>query len=872
MDGDITNGERKKNRYEKLSNAGRFPATGIVALESRMITRDQFDAAVKQWTQAKEAGAEISFEDVLVKKEMISPEKMMQLIPATIRKMNLEFGGIVVKKGLVSESYIEKALKVQAEKYKSGELVLLSDLLIRARLLSDGQRDEIYGIQNTRTLDWIQSYDGSRRFGEKSEDIRNNKKFQHELAQGELAVTYQFITGEQLKTGLDLLEKAYKKGLKISLDRILFEKGFLDEKSVLLLKETKFFLETRDLDSQFLLLAIESNILDRATAKAILEKQTRGFEKVHKCISAVELILEDELMTRDQCNAILIKQKRAIPNGNSKITEVNDAEIIKRLDDDTALNEDDALVDLETAVDIIVNIGSDYLVAEIIIPDSYPTPITLDDIKNLLQERSIVSGIVSDAVIKEKLACENSQIRRFDAAIGQPAEPGKNAQLIVHFQREYLNPGKVTDDGFIDFKDRGPVPFISKGDLLAEIIPKKPGQPGEDIYGTDLPAPPVSDVTVAAGKGAELSENGLKIFASEDGQPGMTVAGEISVFQEFKVDGDVDFNTGNIVFDGHITVTGAVKEGFSVTGGSLTAGAVDGSRIELTGNLEVSIGIVNADITAGGNVQAMYVADSSIESYGDVIIKKEIIDSKISTSGSCKSEGTTIVASTISTLQGIEAAQIGTEVSEKCVLRVGVDFHTENEIKKHMVKIETAKALLEAKQAEIEKNEKEQSGINEMISSTAHALELAQEGLQQLENETATPDSGVAVSDGSLTPARKKQQILLVINEAESTIQKYFNDQEKLMYLAEQGRGVCGLLVETIEKCNLEIREIKQWLKRQKKDAVVTVTKALCQGTVISGPNAAITIEETCRHSSVRELAGDLTKGETHWLMKIIPD
>ncbi len=90
--------------------------------------------------------------------------------------------------------------------------------------------------------------------------------------------------------------------------------------------------------------------------------------------------------------------------------------------------------------------------------------------------------------------------------------------------------------------------------------------------------------------------------------------------------------------------------------------------------------------------------------------------------------------------------------------------------------------------------------------------------------------------------------------------------------MTEKVREACGVLVEKIEKLNLGIREIKQWSKNQKRDAVVKVSKTIPQGTVVTGPNTSIALKELCRHSSIREVAGDITQGEYSWVMKIIPD
>ncbi len=94
--------------------------------------------------------------------------------------------------------------------------------------------------------------------------------------------------------------------------------------------------------------------------------------------------------------------------------------------------------------------------------------------------------------------------------------------------------------------------------------------------------------------------------------------------------------TGDVIFDGNVVVKGVVKQGFKVKGASLTALGIEGAEIELTGDLNVSLDIVDTQlVNVKGSVQAKYIHNSSINAFGDLIVQREIMDSIICLSGAC---------------------------------------------------------------------------------------------------------------------------------------------------------------------------------------------------------------------------------------------
>ena len=69
---------------------------------------------------------------------------------------------------------------------------------------------------------------------------------------------------------------------------------------------------------------------------------------------------------------------------------------------------------------------------------------------------------------------------------------------------------------------------------------------------------------------------------------------KINVFPVYEVNGDVDYNTGNIDFVGTIVIRGNVRSGFKVKadGDIRIIGSVEGAELEAAGSIEISAGII----------------------------------------------------------------------------------------------------------------------------------------------------------------------------------------------------------------------------------------------------------------------------------------
>ncbi|MEA1968842.1 MAG: flagellar assembly protein A, partial [Thermodesulfobacteriota bacterium] len=486
--------------------------------------------------------------------------------------------------------------------------------------------------------------------------------------------------------------------------------------------------------------------------------------------------------------------------------------------------------------------------------------VNLANIKEFLVQKNIKFGIRDDNLIGAWLSDSVNYDDAFVIAEGKEPQLPKDAEVTYYFPRDFLKAGKVNDDGSIDFKDRGDIPFISKGVLLAEKVPMVEGAFGRDVLGDDMPVPDAVDFVFGSGTGTVLSEDGAKIYADSDGQPHLDAMGNVSVFPELNIEGDVGYETGNINFDGNVVVKGVVKEGFSVKCATLTASQIEGAQINLTGDLNVSAGIIDAHlIKVQGNVQAKYINNSRIDAFGDLIVEKEIIDSIILLSGACMNSTGTIISSMVTAKMGVDAGRIGTDISKPAKFRVGVDDH----IKSLLIKVDKKiKKNLDAGaelKSEISEFKKEDEQLHIKISEHAYTQDRNQVELNGIKKKMpALEASGNMEVLYKVTKAVEQMQ--KKAKEAENEINSAFARQDAVAMEISRRKGSIKGLEESNRSFVYEKKGLKEFSAKDKPVPEVRVNKKVAAGTKIDGPNSSRIIREAvsrCRILEVKKGGGD---------------
>ncbi|MFH2092717.1 MAG: flagellar assembly protein A [Pseudomonadota bacterium] len=646
----------------------------------------------------------------------------------------------------------------------------------------------------------------------------------------ELAFNDGFITkGEREKALEELEEKEAELATGLTIDKVLVQNNFLRRQDLSRLFAKLAMIETRLLDRELAKTMINQEIAAKKDIDRAFRKQLNTFEDSGVAMLMADILVESEVITQQVRDEIMATQDRTGKKKSVDQSSQFSAEF-------------GAFVDLQ--------ISEDRVQAWIRIPKTAQGTSDIKPIKDLIKKRGIKHGVVSDLEILKFLKECTDPHEKFVVAQGIAPSVGTPARIEYHFNTESDTAGVINEDGSIDFTARGDSPFVKRGQLLAEKHPMQQPKSGVDVFGETLLVGDVDDVPLEAGDGTQLSEDGLKLTATITGQPSIDLKGVISVLESFTVNGDVDFKTGNINFNGNVIVKGTVKEGFTIECEELTANEINGGIIRIRGDLKVSNGIVNSNIQTEGSVQAKFLNKVRLYGYGDMMITREIMESHIAISGRLNNEAGRITASTISARKGMSLKQVGTDKAEYSTIKAGADDHIRWIAEKYESRIETKQKELDLVVAQKIELDDAYNAFHVDIANQTFAQEKIAKKIDFLENRI-----------GEVTEKEEKEKITKELKELEITVQKaderiraIFEEQD----LTQQKSSECEQKIEEITTAIKAIEVEKQSIVgRLEKEAPVPelkVTKRLYTGTRITGTQASMILKQDMGASKFTEI------------------
>ena len=328
---------------------------------------------------------------------------------------------------------------------------------------------------------------------------------------------------------------------------------------------------------------------------------------------------------------------------------------------------------------------------------------TPEDLKEFLKSSNIVFGII-DKVI-ESIFAKGKFEQKIVVAKGRKVQDEKDGKIKYYFDTE-LKPFK-DEKGNVDYKNLNFIQIVKKGDKLAEIVPPVKGVEGCSILGETIqpkegqipPLPTGSNVQADPG-------NANVLLADIDGT--VSLKGKnVEVEPVLTIKENVDFETGNITFDGSVFINGDVKTGFDVNahGDVQINGLVEDALIVSHGNVMVKTGFVgkgNGKISAQGSVITKYCDTQNITCDGDIDIGDFVMQSNIHTKGKLTVTEQTglIVGGEIYAMEGVEAKVIGNQNFTQTTIYAGVD----KEYKELMRMLELKLAKNIEQKSEVEKH------------------------------------------------------------------------------------------------------------------------------------------------------------------------
>ncbi len=274
---------------------------------------------------------------------------------------------------------------------------------------------------------------------------------------------------------------------------------------------------------------------------------------------------------------------------------------------------------------------------------------------------------------------------------------------------------------------------------------------------------------------------------------------------------------------------------------------------------------VGGKIKSGGSLSAMYIHESEIEILGNIIIEKEIIDSKINTSGTCIAKDGPILSSRVSAKKGIQAVQIGSEISKPCHLSVGFDEKVKEDIeaiRELIPKIKQEQAEYQRRMTEIEN---EPSIIEKVIADMAQVQDRAEVKKKALIEEVERlKESGddIEYEKG----AAKLSELDSEIKNREIKLENLFDKQDKIRSEISDLNQKIEDTKNKVQNLRDKISEIVEWSTAEKGVPEITVHDVIYADTTINGIYSSLRISHTQKSvlicEDIPKEAGDTSNWE----------
>jgi uncharacterized protein (DUF342 family) len=320
---------------------------------------------------------------------------------------------------------------------------------------------------------------------------------------------------------------------------------------------------------------------------------------------------------------------------------------------------------------------------------------SLEDILESINKNGIVHGINMDILetalkfpVYDQMIC---------IAEGDYPKQGKDGEIEFYFDIKKDIKPTILEDGRVDFRNLEIIESVTAGQKLCGIKLPVPGTPGCNVYGTEVQPGKVKEAHLPRGKNVTVSEDGLYLISSIDGQVEY-VDDKVNVFSSYEVPADVDNSTGNINFVGNVVVRGNVLSGFSIeAGGNVEVwGVVEGASIKAGGDIILRRGVQGmgkGTIISGGNIISRYIEHCKVEAKNN--IKSEaIMHSKVKCGNKLELSGKKglLVGGSCKVGKEISAKVIGSQMATATEIEVGTDPNLRERyksLKEEMNSIET---------------------------------------------------------------------------------------------------------------------------------------------------------------------------------------
>ncbi|MCD1257793.1 DUF342 domain-containing protein [Paenibacillus athensensis] len=449
---------------------------------------------------------------------------------------------------------------------------------------------------------------------------------------------------------------------------------------------------------------------------------------------------------------------------------------------------------------ITISLSDDKLTAFLLISNADESfTVRFDQLEDLLRANQIVHGV--DTAQLALIAADPKPYfyQKIVIATGTRPIDGQNGYIryVYDLENDTKKPLEL-EDGTVNYKEVISLNNVKKGQLIGQRFLATEGTPGRAVTGEVLYAKSGKEARFKIGKNVITDPEQMAMYAAMDGMVVKTDRDKVNVFPVYEINGNVDYNIGNIDFIGTVVVRGNVLPGFKIraSGDIRVTGGVEAAELEAEGSIEISAGIVGqnkAHVKAGKNVKSSFIQDAVVEAGEEITVSQSIMHSTIRAGRAVNCKGTKglIVGGTVQAGERVTARTIGNAMATTTSIEVGVAPELRNE----MIQL---RGQLKLNMENLEKTDKALALLDQLAAigqlgadKVAMRIKLNHTRKQTFEEQSAIKDRILEIEKSLEETERAKVEVISAIYGGAKIVigryTKFIKDQTSRMtfYLSE---------------------------------------------------------------------------------------
>ncbi|MCR8642165.1 FapA family protein [Paenibacillus sp. N1-5-1-14] len=320
------------------------------------------------------------------------------------------------------------------------------------------------------------------------------------------------------------------------------------------------------------------------------------------------------------------------------------------------------------------------------VPDTFH--VTVDQLQECLRSNQVTHGIDMNQLGVIASDPKPFLYAKTIVARGSKSIDGRNGSIkLLHDLGNSNKKPQELEDGTVDYKELITISNVRSGQIIGQRYLPTEGTPGRSVTGEIIKSKAGKNVRFKLGKNVVLDNEEMTLYASISGMVTRSDRDRINVFPVYEVNGDVDYNVGNIDFIGTVVIRGNVLPGFKIkaSGDIRITGSVEAAELDAEGSIDISGGVLGqskARVKALGNVKSSFIQDAYIEAGGNITASQSIMHSTILAGNSvlCSGAKGLIVGGTIQAGEIVTCRTMGNMMSTTTVVEVGVLPEQRNEL------------------------------------------------------------------------------------------------------------------------------------------------------------------------------------------------